>query len=688
MAKFVAHLDLNGLELRNAVVQTLIAAPSNPKEGQIYFNVAEEGKHYLAQFRDGQWHKYYTSADVDLLFDGYASREVTFTNKTFDANADGNNLSNVELEDMADGVVQTTVRGIETASDTSVATEKAVRAAINNADTRVDNLTIEKVGTGDSSYVRLKEGNNELDGILLKHFNDGSLQLGENEAKVDAQLTSKAYVDESIVAERSAEATLKNHTIDADNNTLSNIELDNFKNGVVVNSTTGIAEPDSASDLKVATEKAISTLVDTTKSSLTLTGVAPITVDYTAKTVSVADATTVSTGVVQLATAAELASGTDETHALTPKITKAYIDERLTNAVLYRGVWNCDGANDYSALNSFRPMKKGDFFAVNGNCTIDEVEYKTGDHIIFNKICGADETIVTSMIDKIDSTEADDIVRLDATQTLKNKTINSDNNLITNLVATDFKEGRVQVGSDEASVSDDTVLAAKSYVDAQIASGETHADEVTIHAEKIDDETWQTFSVKDNGLTVAKFNTGAVSTAINLETAGVDTKVTTEKAVRDAIIAEESREATLTNKTINAGNNKIVGLEVENFKEDAIVETVRDANAADDESLPTEKAVRTAVDQAVEDITSAFALVKEFLIPTSTASAGVVTWTISNTGLQKSSTAALYDANDEICFGDVTVTDNGAEVIIYTDEETLPANSFRLVLTGKVLPSN
>ena len=52
-------------------------------------------------------------------------------------------------------------------------------------------------------------------------------------------------------------ATLTNKAINADNNTISNLEADNFKTGVIVDSTTGIAAVGSASDTKLVTEKAV-----------------------------------------------------------------------------------------------------------------------------------------------------------------------------------------------------------------------------------------------------------------------------------------------------------------------------------------------------------------------------------------------------------------------------------------------
>lgn len=42
MPKVLGNLDLNKNELQNAILQPLAAAPSNPKEGQIYYNTTDK----------------------------------------------------------------------------------------------------------------------------------------------------------------------------------------------------------------------------------------------------------------------------------------------------------------------------------------------------------------------------------------------------------------------------------------------------------------------------------------------------------------------------------------------------------------------------------------------------------------------------------------------------------------------
>lgn len=101
---------------------------------------------------------------IRAAIDGVASATMEFTNKTFDANGTGNSISNLEVGDFASGVVQTSVRATSSASDTALASEKAVATALaekqgslqNNATTPADINTqvLTTVGTtGDDTHL-------------------------------------------------------------------------------------------------------------------------------------------------------------------------------------------------------------------------------------------------------------------------------------------------------------------------------------------------------------------------------------------------------------------------------------------------------------------------------------------------------------------------------------------------------
>ncbi len=70
----------------------------------------------------------------------------------------------------------------------------------------------------------------------------------------------------------------------------------------------------------------------------------------------------------------------------------------------------------------------------------------------------------------------------------------------------------------------------------------------------------------------------------------------TEQEIQDAI---KEITAVLKNKTINADNNTILNLTIDNFKSGEVRTSVRDADEADDTHLVTEKAVRDAIIEAV-----------------------------------------------------------------------------------------
>lgn len=127
------------------------------------------------------------------------------------------------------------------------------------------------------------------------------------------------------------------------------------------------------------------------------------------------------------------------TNLVTSGAVKSAINAALTGALIYQGTWTATGQTDYSSITL--PVQKGYMYLVSGSATIGGVEWNAGDYLVINKNVAAGGTISSSDVDKIDNSEAADIVRLNATQTLTNKTIDADDNTISDLTTSNFKSG-------------------------------------------------------------------------------------------------------------------------------------------------------------------------------------------------------------------------------------------------------
>ncbi len=158
------------------------------------------------------------------------------------------------------------------------------------------------------------------------------------------------------------------------------------------------------------------------------------------------------------------------TNLVTSGAVAAAIATALTGALIYQGTWTATSQTDYSSISL--PVKKGYMYAISGTATVGGVEWNSGDYLVINKDIAAGGTITSADVDKIDNTEASDIVRLSATQTLTNKTIDADDNTISDLAVGNFKSGVIvtSVGATGADTAIPTEKAVRSAISATKAT--------------------------------------------------------------------------------------------------------------------------------------------------------------------------------------------------------------------------
>lgn len=319
--KYAAHIDLQQNEIQNGVDQNLTTAPSNPKEGQFYWN--SQSKQDLI-WNGTAWVDRTSQGDYTFT-NGIQenSRTVsiklgTSSNASMTANASGLSVSVADASTSAKGV-------IEIATDTEASTGTSETLAVNPKQLATK-VTANNAITGASKTVIT--------------YDSKGLVTGGSEIGIKSGSTNYLEFDTT------------NHQIGAK--------------------------------------------VDTT-----VTG--------------------------------------SSTNLVTSGAVSSAIASALTGALIYQGTWTATSQTDYSSITL--PVKKGYMYIVSGSATIGGVEWNAGDYLIINKDIASGGTITSSDVDKIDNTEGTDIVRLNATQTLTNKTIDADDNTISDLTTSNLKSG-------------------------------------------------------------------------------------------------------------------------------------------------------------------------------------------------------------------------------------------------------
>ena len=303
----------------------------------------------------------------------------------------------------------------------------------------------------------------------------------------------------------------------------------------------------------------------------------------------------------------------NSTNLITSGAVKSAIDTALVGGVIYQGTWSITTATtDFSGITL--PVKKGYMYYVAGTgpATVDGIEWNVGDYLLVNADVAAGGSLA-GKVEKIDNTESADIVRKDATQTLTNKTIDAASNTISNLGTSNFASGVIG-----------TVLA-----------GTATASNTVIPTEK---------AVAD-----------ALATAVN----GI---VTVDGA------------QTLTNKTIDADDNTISDLELDNFKTGVVQTVVRATTSAADTSVASELAVAKGLAVKTEKFTAQNGAL--------TPASGVCTWTITNSIGSADVLVQIFRVSDNVqVMAEVAVT--AANITVKMNAAAnIAANTYKAVVVG------
>ena len=113
------------------------------------------------------------------LHDQLTSGTITFTNKTFDANASGNSLSNVEVADLAAGVLDTDLSSVS-ASDDTLASAKATKTY---TDTKLSLA-------GGTMTGAINAGDQEINAVVLKDYAETDVDVTSSSGVVSIDLAN------------------------------------------------------------------------------------------------------------------------------------------------------------------------------------------------------------------------------------------------------------------------------------------------------------------------------------------------------------------------------------------------------------------------------------------------------------------------------------------------------------------
>ena len=553
-----AHIDMNGNEIQNVLAQNLASAPANPAAGRFYFNTAD---HTLYVYNGTAW--------VDALSQG----DYTFRNGIEEVSgrnvqlkfATGDNAGNVVFTADANGLAGSVdLSGKVDKNDAITGATKCkitydskglVTAGADLEASDIPNLTLAKITdvTATAAEVNVLDGItadtaelNILDGVTVTTAQINSIpdkieltdlsiasgstnylgydnttgqisaKVGTTPANNGTDLITTGGVYANTVSDVAADSTDANKIVVTKAGSPTTITINDVAHA------TSADQDEDGNSIKAtyATKAEIADFIELTDLSIASASADYLTYDNTTGEFGANVDTTVTAS---------------STNLVTSGAVEAAISAAIVGGVTYKGTWTITGQTDYSGITL--PVKKGYLYYVTGTgpVTIDGIEWNAGDYLLVNDDVAAGGSLA-GKVEKIDNTESADIVKLAATQTLTNKTIDADNNTISNLETDNFKSGVIQTSVRAVASASDTAIASEKAVASAIADFITASSTDTLTNKTIDGDD---NTIQD--LQLGVFKSGVVvdsTTGIAAASSASDNKVATEKAIATALAAK------------------------------------------------------------------------------------------------------------------------------------------------------